>query len=506
MKQIDHSTGEQYAIAIGKKPRVRFAPSPTGLMHIGGYRTALFNWLYARKTGGSFILRIEDTDTLRTVEGAVDFLIEGLRWLGMDIDEGPEVGGSYGPYYQTSREELYQQYAHQLIESGHAYRCYCTPERLDSMRKEQQAQKLPPRYDHCCRYLTAEERSVKEADVLKWTVRFAMPTKGETVVHDELRGDITFKNADIDDAILLKSNGLPTYHLAHIVDDHLMEITHQIRAEEWISSAPLHIQIWKVLGWEIPLIYHVPDVLGKDKRKLSKRHGAPSWKELQQQGFLPEAVFNFLALIGWSYDDKTEFFTCEELIQSFTLEHVSVSGAIYDSVKLAWMNGVYIRKLSIEEMTQRTLPYMEQSEARGGLPDSVQRPLDLAYTQRVLSLEQNRLRTLGEAAPVTSFFYSENWEYETPLIQKGMDAESTKHALQRTRDLLASLNTWEHAAIETQMRGLMMELVLKPGQLFGAVRVAISGRKATPELFQMIEVLERERTLNRIDRALSSLQ
>ncbi len=493
-------------MAGGKKPRVRFAPSPTGLMHIGGYRTALFDWLYARKTGGAFILRIEDTDTMRTTEGAVEFLIEGMQWLGMDIDEGPGVGGPYGPYYQTSRRALYQQYAHQLIQSGHAYHCYCTPERLDTMRKEQQARGLPPRYDHRCRFLTAEERAANEATGTKWTVRFAMPLEGETVVPDELRGNIVFKNANMEDAILLKSNSLPTYHLAHIVDDHLMEITHLIRAEEWISSAPLHMQIWQALGWEIPLIYHVPDVLGKDKRKLSKRNGAPSWKELQQQGFLPEAVVNFLALIGWSYDDKTEFFTSEELIKSFTLERVSVSGAIYDAEKLAWMNGTYIRKLSLEEMTQRTLPYMERPEVEGGLPDSIARPLDLAYTQRVLSLEQERLRTLGEAAHAVSFFYTEDWEYETPLAQKGMDAESTKHALTRTHDLLRDLAPWEHTALEEQMRALMTELGLKPAQIFGAVRVAVSGRKATPPLFLMMEVLGREHTLARIERALASLE
>jgi glutamyl-tRNA synthetase len=505
MTQTDNRTVGQRERAGEKRPRVRFAPSPTGLMHIGGYRTALFDWLFARKHGGTFVLRIEDTDTLRTAEGAVEFLIEGMQWLGMDIDEGPGVGGPYGPYYQTNRKALYQQYASQLIESGHAYRCYCTPERLDAMRKEQQAQKLPPRYDRRCRYLTPEECAANEAAGMKWTVRFAMPTEGETVVHDELRGDMVWQNANIDDAILLKANGLPTYHLAHVVDDHLMEITHLIRAEEWISSSPLHAQIWKALGWEMPLLYHAPDVLGKDKRKLSKRHGAPSWKELQQQGFLPEAVFNFLALIGWSYDDKTELFTREELIQAFTLERVSVSGAIYDADKLAWMNGVYIRKLSIEEMTRRTLPYMERPEAEGGLPDSISRPLDPEYTQRVLVLEQERLRTLGEAAHAVSYFYTEDWEYETPLIQKGMDTESTKNALLRTRELLNSLTPWESATIEERMRALMAELGLKPGQLFGAVRVAVSGRKATPPLFQMIEVLGRERTLARIDRALASL-
>ncbi|HEY3993390.1 MAG TPA: glutamate--tRNA ligase [Ktedonobacteraceae bacterium] len=505
MTQIDHSTRKQNMLANEKKPRVRFAPSPTGLMHIGGYRTALFDWLYARHTGGSFILRIEDTDTLRTEKGAVEFLLEGLQWLGIDIDEGPGVGGPYGPYHQTSRKALYMQYANQLIETGHAYRCYCTPERLDAMRKEQQAQKLPPRYDHRCRALTAEQRAANEAEGLRWTVRFAMPLEGETVVHDQLRGDMVWQNTNIDDAIILKANGLPTYHLAHVVDDHLMSITHLIRAEEWISSAPLHVQIWRALGWEMPLLYHAPDVLGKDKRKLSKRHGAPSWKELQEQGFLPEAVVNFLALIGWSYDDKTEFFTREELIQAFSLERVSVSGAIYDAEKLAWMNGVYIRKLSIEEMTQRALPYMERSAAEGGLPDQIQRPLDLAYTQRVLSLEQERLRTLGEAAHAVSFFYTEDWEYEMPLAQKGMDAERTKNALEQTLKLLLQSTVWEHAALEEQIRALMGALALKPAQLLGAVRVAVSGRKATPPLFQMIEVLGRERTLARIERALASL-
>lgn len=505
MTQTDHRTKEQRLAAEGEKPRVRFAPSPTGLMHIGGYRTALFDWLFARHTGGSFVLRIEDTDTLRTEKGAVEFLLEGLQWLGLDIDEGPQVGGPYGPYYQTNRRALYMQYANQLIESGHAYRCYCTPERLDAMRKEQQTQKLPPRYDHRCRYLTPEQRAANEAEGQRWTVRFAMPLEGETVVHDELRGDMVWQNTNIDDAIILKANGLPTYHLAHVVDDHLMNITHLIRAEEWISSAPLHVQIWRALGWEMPLLYHAPDVLGKDKRKLSKRHGAPSWKELQQQGFLPEAVVNFLALIGWSYDDKTELFSREELIEAFSLERVSVSGAIYDAEKLAWMNGVYIRKLSIEEMTRRALPYMERPAAEGGLPDQIQRPLDLAYTQRVLSLEQERLRTLGEASHAVSFFYTEDWEYETPLIQKGMDAEGTKNALLRARDLLQNSAEWEQNALEGQLRALMEELGMKPGQFLGALRVAVSGRKATPPLFSMLEVLGRARTLARIERALTSL-
>ncbi|HYX48551.1 MAG TPA: glutamate--tRNA ligase [Ktedonobacteraceae bacterium] len=495
----------QDAAKIGM-PRLRFAPSPTGLMHIGGYRTALFSWLYARHTGGSFILRIEDTDVARTVEGAVDYLIDGLHWLGMDFDEGPIVGGQFGPYYQTQRKALYQQYAHQLIASGHAYRCYCTPARLEQMRKEQMAQKLPPRYDRRCRYLSGEERAANDAAGITWVVRFAMPLDGETVVHDELHGDITFKNSDIDDTVILKTDGLPTYHLAHIVDDHLMGITHLLRAEEWISSAPRHIQIWNALGWQHPLLFHVPDVLGKDKKKLSKRHGAPSWKELEQRGFLPEAVFNFLALLGWSYDDKTEFFTQEALIQAFSLDRIGVSGGILDMEKLEWMNGVYIRNLSLEEFTQRCMPYMERPEADGGLPDSISRPIPSDYTSRVLSLEQERLKTLGEAAHAVSFFYSDKLTYETSLlIQKAMDAERTKAALESTEKLLGGIGEWEHSAIETPMRELAVELGLKTGQLFGSIRVAISGRTATPPLFRMMEVLGRERTLLRIREAIVRL-
>src|SRR5947209_4325939 len=332
MTMTEHRSMEQPGKNTDKKPRLRFAPSPTGLSHIGVMRTALFSWLFARKTGGAFVLRIEDTDTARTMEEAVDFLIEGMQWIGMDIDEGPGIGGPYGPYYQTQRKALYAHYANQLIESDHAYRCYCTPERLDAMRKEQMSQKLPPRYDRRCRYLTPEERAANEAAGQRWVVRFAMPLEGETVVHDELHGDIVFKNADIDDGV--------------------MESTHILRGEEWISSAPRHVQIWNALGWQMPLLYHVPDVLGKDKRKLSKRRGAPSWKELQTQGFLPEAVFNFLALIGWSYDDKTEFFTRDELINVFTLDRIGVAGGIYDAEKLEWMNGVYIRKLSLDERSE----------------------------------------------------------------------------------------------------------------------------------------------------------
>lgn len=506
MTQIDTHAQKQQGGAPKGKTRTRFAPSPTGFLHVGAFRTALFSWLYARHTGGQFILRIEDTDTERTVEGAVDDFIQALEWLGMDVDEGPVIGGPYGPYYQVQRKALHQYYANKLIETGHAYRCYCTKERIAELRKEQEAKKLPPRYDRRCRYLSQEERAANEAAGISSTVRFAMPIDGETVVHDGLRGDMVFQNSNLDDMIILKSNGLAPYHLAATVDDHLMDITHVLRAEEWISSAPLHVQIYKALGWEAPQIYHVPAVLGKDKKKLSKRRGAPSWSDFKKQGYLPEAVVNAMALMGWAYDDAIELFTKEELIKAFSLEHVGVSSGIYDPDKMLWMNGVYIRKLPLGELVSRTLPYMERPGAEGGLPDSVSRPLDLDYTTSILRLEQERLKTLGEAAERTSFFYVKDLQYDTSLlIQKGMDAARTRQALIQARNVLDGLERWEHSIIEPPLRELATELGLKPGQMLGSLRAAVSGSPATPPLADMMEVLGREVCMRRIDEAIARL-
>jgi len=506
MTQTDQHVEEQGTLPKDRPARLRFAPSPTGFQHIGGFRTALFSWLYARHSGGQFVLRIEDTDVARTVEGSVEDLLEGFTWLGMNIDEGPGIGGPYGPYYQTERRALYAHYTNQLIASGHAYKCYCTPERLAEVRKEREAQKLPPRYDRRCRYLSAGERAANEAAGQSWTVRFATPLDGETVVRDALHGDIVFQNANLDDMIILKSDGLPTYHLAHIVDDHLMDITHVLRGEEWISSAPLHVQIYSTLGWQMPELYHVPTILGKDKRKFSKRRDAPSWRDYAREGYLPEAVFNFLALVGWSYDDKTEIFTKDELIRAFTLERIGIASGIYDPEKLLWMNGVYIRKLALDELAERTLPYMERPEAEGGLPDSISRPLDREYAARVLRLEQERMKTLGEAAHMVSFFFTEDFDYETSmLVQKGMDLERTRDALIQARDVLTSIDRWEHSALEEPVRALTAELGLKAGQMLGAIRVALSGRPATPPLFEMMEAMGRERSMSRIDRAIARL-
>lgn len=489
-----------------KPVRVRFAPSPTGFQHIGGFRTALFDWLLARHDGGKFLLRIEDTDIARTVPGAVDAIVAGFRWLGLDWDEGPDAGGPYGPYFQTQRRDLYRAYSHQLIASGHAYRCFCTPERLQRVREELQARNEPPRYDRHCRALTSEVQATRAAAGEPFVVRFAVPLTGTTLVRDALRGEIRFENANLDDAVLLKSNGYPTYHLANVIDDHLMAISHVIRAEEWIPSAPLHTMLYAALAWEPPVFAHVPDVLGHDGRKLSKRHGAVPLLEYRDLGYLPEAVLNYMALLGWSYDDKADVLSRDQLIAAFSLDRVGTAGAKYDEGRLLWFNGVYIRALSPAQLAQRTLPFLQRPAARGGLPDSVHRPLDSAYVERVLLLEQERMKTLAEAPAMTTFFFTDTLEYDSALlIAKGMDRERTLDGLERALARLESLDGWEASVTEPPLRDLVAELALKPVQLFTSIRVAVTGRTVSPPLFETMEVLGRERSIDRIRQAIVAL-
>jgi glutamyl-tRNA synthetase len=351
------------------KIRVRFAPSPTGYPHVGNIRTALFNWLFARHHGGVFVLRIEDTDTARRVEGAVESIMDGLTWLGLDWDEGP--------VFQSDRLALYRDAADTLVRRGMAYHCFCSAERLEQVRVTQSSMKLPPRYDGCCRVLPSEEAERRLAAGQPSVVRFRTPVEGDTVVPDLIRGDVTFSNATLNDYVLLKSDGYPTYHLANVVDDHDMRITHIMRADEWISSTPLHVMLYTAFGWTPPAFAHLPMILGPDKAKLSKRHGATTVTEYREQGYLPEALFNFLALLGWALDDKTELFTREELVAAFSLERVGKTAAVFNKPKLDWMNGVYIRALSTGDFARRALPYLERD-----LPPAVPRPLDIEYVRR----------------------------------------------------------------------------------------------------------------------------
>jgi len=488
--------------------RVRFAPSPTGLQHIGGFRTALFSWLLARHTGGQFLIRIEDTDTARSIPGAIEALLGGYEWLEMNWDEGPVVGGPYGPYFQTQRRALYASCAARLIEIGAAYCCFCTPERLQEVREAQRQAGQPPRYDRLCRALPVDVAVARAAAGEAFVVRLATPLEGQTIVDDELRGAVVFENANLDDPVLLKTNGLPTYHLAHIVDDHFMGITHVIRAEEWISSAPLHVVIYHALGWAVPRLVHVPDVLGREGgKKLSKRFGAIPILEYRDLGYLPEAVLNYMALLGWSYDGETDVLSRDELIAAFSLDRVGTAPARYDEERLLWLNGVYIRHLSLDELTGRALPFMERSGAEGGLPDVVARPLDRAYTSHVLALEQERMKTLAEAPSLTAFFFTPTLSYAaSELLAKRMTQSQSLEGLRRTHDLLTSMLEWNAAAMETPLRALVEELGLKPIQLFTAIRVAVTGRTISPPLFETMEVLGRSTTLARLEKAIALLR
>ena len=476
--------------------RVRFAPSPTGFPHVGNMRTALFNWLFARHTGGKFIVRIEDTDVDRIVPGAVEAILEGLRWLGLDWDEGPEVGGDYGPYFQSQRLHIYRPLALKLVEEGKAYFCYCSPERLEKLREEQRRRGGPPRYDRRCRDLSPEEREKFEAQGIKPVIRFKVPLEGEVSFYDLLRGEITFKCSLLDDFVILKSDGYPTYHLANVIDDHLMRITHVLRADEWIPSTPRHILLYRAFGWEPPKFAHLPMILGPDRSKLSKRHGAVSILEYRDMGYLPEALFNFLALLGWSLDDRTEIISKEDLIKHFSLERISKTGAIFNRDKLDWMNGVYIRKLPLEEFAEGIIPFLER-----GLPPEVPRPLDRDHVRRVARLIQERLRTLAEAPEYASFFFLKDIDYDPSLLTQKLDREKALWALEQVERRLSELEDFDPQTLEQALRSLASELGLRTGELFGVIRVAVTGRTAAPPLFDTLSVVGRERTLERIRKA-----
>ncbi len=480
--------------------RVRFAPSPTGHPHIGNIRTVVFNWLYARQHGGQFIIRIEDTDRTRYVPDAVNVIFNGLRWLGLDWDEGPDVGGPYGPYVQSERLHLYREKAQELLDMGWAYRCNCPPERLERVREEQRARGDMIMYDGHCRDLPAGAVSPDEPHV----IRLKMPREGQTVVHDMLKGDVVFENSGIDDQVLLKSDGFPTYHLAVVVDDYLMQISHIIRGDDWLSSAPKHVNLYRAFGWELPEFAHVPLVWGADGRKLGKRHGAISVAEFEKQGYLPEALFNFLALVGWApgEGDEQEIFSREELLQRFDLKRANPAPAVFSYEKLDWMNGVYIRKLAPETLMERLIPFWQDA---GLIPCPVT-PDSLEQLRVVTPLVQERLKVLKDVGPLTDFIFT---DIPTPapetLIGPKMTAEQSQQTLKAVRTLLAGLLNWDAASMEPPMRQLCKDLGLKAGQVFGIVRTATSGKEVAPPLFGSLEAMGRQTALQRLLRAEEAL-
>ncbi len=477
---------------MGSEVRVRFAPSPTGYPHVGNIRTALFNWLFARHNEGVFLLRIEDTDQERKVDGATDIIMESLGWLGMDWDEGP--------FFQSQRLDMYKKYAEQLVAEGKAYYCFCSSERLDAMRKDQAARKLPPGYDRRCRCLSKEQIEAEKAGGTVPVVRFKSPTEGRTSVTDLIRGEVIFENSLLDDFVLLKSDGYPTYHLANIVDDHYMDISHVMRAEEWLSSTPRHVLLYAALGWKPPQFAHLPMILGPDKSKLSKRHGATAINEYQSEGYLPETMINFMALLGWSLDDKTEIMSRQEIITNFSIERVSKTAAVFNKDKLEWMNGVYIRNLNIDDFTARCLPFVER-----GLPPGVKRPVDAGYLKQIAPLIQERAKTLNEVPQLVDFFFVNELEYDTIMLQGKLDKSQAVKVIEKSIVVLEQLNEWDSEIMEKTIRPLTDELSMKAGPFFSVLRVAITGRTASPPLFQTMVVLGRVRCMERLKAALKKI-
>ena len=476
--------------------RVRFAPSPTGYLHIGGLRTALFNYLFARKNGGAFILRIEDTDRTRLVPDALDDIMRSMRWMGLDWDEGPDKGGAFGPYTQSERLPLYREHAERLLASGHAYRCFCTAERLEAMRSEQ---KSDTRYDGHCRDLPAAEIERLVAAGTPHVIRLRVPTEGETVVDDFLRGTMVFENKLQDDLVLLKTDGFPTYHLANIVDDHLMEISHVLRGEEWISSAPKHVLLYAAFGWTPPVFVHLPVILSPTGGKLSKRDGATNVCEFIELGYLPDAMTNFLALLGWSFDGERSMFTLPELEQEFVLEKIGMASPVFDRVKLDDYNGKYIRMKSDAELVALCRPPLVAAGlVRAG------NTADEATLMAIMPLYRERLVLVKDIVAAAAFFFADAVDYGdgSVLVPKKTTREEAMRALEASRAALAALSAFDVAALEASLRAIVEPLGLKAGQVFMTLRVAVTGSTVSPGLFETMEVLGPAKCLARIDAAL----
>lgn len=466
--------------------RVRYAPSPTGALHLGGARTALFNYLFARQQGGSFLLRIEDTDRARFRPGSVEQIQEGLRWLGLEWDEGPDKVGPLGPYIQSQRLPLYHDAARQLIASGAAYRCFCTPDRLERMRAEQRARKEPERYDRQCAAIPVEESERRATSGERFAVRQRLPQQGETTVHDLILGDVSFKNDTLDDHVLLKSDGYPTYHLAFAVDDHAMKVSHVIRGVDWLPSAPKHVLLIEAFGWPLPAFAHLPLVYGRDRQRLSKRHGAKDVLEYRDAGYLPEAIINFVAFLGWSPGTTEEIFTLPELVERFSLAKIQPSPAIANLDRLDWINGQFIRRLSKEELARRLEPFLK-------VPADRIAPL--------VPLVQERMRTLDQAKDLLGFFF----EDVPPLVvDEPKDGDHMRERVATIRQLLEGLDPWTPATLEPALRGLADQMGLKHGDLFMTLRVALTGRRVTPPLIESMVELGKPRVLKILRERLKS--
>jgi len=495
--------------------RVRYAPSPTGRQHIGGIRTALFNYFFARANGGTFILRIEDTDRERSTPEALEDLYSTLEWLGIDYDEGPEKDGGCGPYVQSEREQLYKEKAGELVNAGKAYPCFCSAERLDAIREEQKASKKNIGYDRHCRGLSPDEAEERITAGEKHVIRLKVPLEGKTVFEDIILGQTGRKNKDISpDPVILKTDGFPTYHLANVIDDHAMGITHIMRAQEWIPSGSLHVLIYKAFGWEPPLYCHLPMVMGKDGQKLSKRHGSTAVSDFRNKGYLPEALMNFVSLLGWSYDDSREFFSMDDLCELFTLEKINKAPAVFDYKKLDWFNGQYLRMKDPEELKSMLLPILSSD----GIISDPPGPEQVEIFNGAFPIIRERLKLLNDVSPMLRFLFTDPGVGNAEdAIPKKMDAAGAAKALGLGLDLLSRVAAppsvddekasaaWDED-MDNQFRDIAGQKELKIGAMLQPLRLAVTASRVSPPLFPAIRLLGLEESLKRIRRLIEVLK
>ncbi|HEY3383520.1 MAG TPA: glutamate--tRNA ligase [Vicinamibacterales bacterium] len=476
-------------------PRVRFAPSPTGYLHVGGARTALFNWLYARHTGGIFVLRIEDTDVERSSEEMVAGILDGMRWLGLDWDEGPEVGGAHAPYFQSERLDRYRAAAAALVASGKAYYCYCNPDEIKARREAADQAGQSWSYDRTCANLSADEIARREAAGATRAVRFRMPA-GATAFDDVVHGRIEFENSVIEDFVVLRSDQQPTYHLSVVVDDIDMRITDVVRGDDHISNTPKQVLLYEALGAPVPRFAHVPLILGPDKRRLSKRHGATSVMEYERQGFLPEAMFNFLALLGWSPGNDRELFTREELVRDFSLEGIASSNAVFNPEKLEWFNSQHLARLGGDELTNRLEPMLREA----GLWDDDVRGARREWFHQVVEVLKPRARKIRDLADQGRYFFADPATYDEAAVKKHLGVAGVGEHLAAWRAVVAAIDPFTPAAIESALRALAESRGVKAATLIHATRIAVTGQGVSPGVFDVVSLVGRERAVARLEK------
>lgn len=489
--------------------RVRFAPSPTGYLHIGGLRTALYDYLFAKQNGGKFILRVEDTDRTRFVDDSIENLVKAMEWAGIGHDEGVFIEdgkmverGEYGPYVQSERLHIYREYMDKLLESGDAYYCFCSKERLEAIREEQKSKQMMLGYDGHCRDLSAEEVKSRIEAGEEYVIRLKLPENEDITFHDLIRGTITMNTKDLDDQVLMKSDGFPTYHMAVVVDDYLMKITHVVRGEEWLPSAPKHVYLFKAFGWDAPEFVHLPTVLNSEKKKLSKRHGDVAVEDFKSKGYLPEALVNYLALIGWSPESNNEFFTMEELVSEFSFDRVSNAGGVFDKQKLDWVNGHYIREADLDRLTELAIPYLIES----GEIDSADVENRYDWIKALVAILKDRVSTVAEISEKAKFVFENNIEFETEEAEQTIRESQIIEILDALEEELSAIDEIDEEFSKGIMKALQKKTGVKGKNLFMPIRIAITGQQHGPDLDKIMLVIGKENLLKRIEVVKSKLK